>query len=310
MSFSNEFILTDELMNVNKIRIPQIKEPVGVRIYWFQFHNYSLDPTSLYFKEHMHTFHEAHFIMRGSMLYEADGQILHTSAGQFLLLPANSKHRQLSCTDDFIKFSLSFEILSTLEHPFSQIMHEYFSHTIAFQDQISEDILASLHSIRTQIKKNRPIAPVIVSHDLFSIICSLYYACCDRANAPIADPLENEDIDSRYLLAKKFIKDNVFVNLKTKDVANYVNLSIKQLNRIFIEHKGMSVFNYISEQKCHWAKDLITSTELSLREISAKLGFNDEFYFNKYFTKKMGITPLKFRKINGKLYQNKEKEDS
>ena len=309
MDLSREHFFTDKLTDINKIRIPQIEMPINIRVYWFQFHDCLYDTTTLYFKEHTHTFHEVHFILCGNMTYEIEGETLETSEGQFLMIPANIKHKQIRCSDDFAKFSLSFEITSTPEQPLSQIMFENFSHSSVLCGIISEEMIISFHSIRTQLIQSRPIAPLIIGNDIFSIVCSLYYAIRSNTEHYIANIADDNDTDSRYLLAKKFIKDNIFIKLKTEDVANYVHLSAKQLNRIFFNHKGMSVFSYITDQKCNFAKELITSTELSLKEISDKLGFSDEFYFNKFFTKKTGITPLKFRKINGKLLKNKEKEE-
>ena len=42
------------------------------------------------------------------------------------------------------------------------------------------------------------------------------------------------------------------------------------------------------------AKELLTSTNMTLNEISDSVGFNDYFYFLKTFKKFTGVTPGKY----------------
>jgi AraC-like DNA-binding protein len=49
------------------------------------------------------------------------------------------------------------------------------------------------------------------------------------------------------------------------------------------------------------ARKLLWSTELTISEISFKLNFEDDSYFNKVFKKQTGITPKSFRDIHKKL---------
>lgn len=44
---------------------------------------------------------------------------------------------------------------------------------------------------------------------------------------------------------------------------------------------------------------LLVNTDMKINHISFKLGFNDPYYFSRIFTKTVGMSPRKYRKIHG-----------
>jgi AraC-like DNA-binding protein len=47
--------------------------------------------------------------------------------------------------------------------------------------------------------------------------------------------------------------------------------------------------------KIHKAKELLTNTNKSVKEIAFELNFESNFYFSKLFKEKVGLTPGEFR---------------
>lgn len=46
-------------------------------------------------------------------------------------------------------------------------------------------------------------------------------------------------------------------------------------------------------------KRLLVNTELTVKEISAQLGYKDQFYFVRFFKIRTGKSPIEYRKILG-----------
>ena len=63
--------------------------------------------------------------------------------------------------------------------------------------------------------------------------------------------------------------------------------------------KGRSFSDYLEEYKLEEAKRLLLDTSLSVAEIAAELNYTNAQNFIRFFSKSMGITPGKFRKLNG-----------
>lgn len=66
--------------------------------------------------------------------------------------------------------------------------------------------------------------------------------------------------------------------------------------RIFKEKYGVTPYKYFIDKKIRTAKLYLRNTNLSVEEISNKLGFTDPHYFSAYFKSLNGISPGKYRK--------------
>ena len=75
--------------------------------------------------------------------------------------------------------------------------------------------------------------------------------------------------------------------------ASYLYLKILKMNR------GKSFSDYVEEYKLEEAKRLLLNSSMSVAEIAAELNYTNSKNFIRFFSKSMGITPGKFRKING-----------
>jgi AraC-like DNA-binding protein len=62
--------------------------------------------------------------------------------------------------------------------------------------------------------------------------------------------------------------------------------------------KGRSFSDYLEEYKLEEAKRLLLHTSMTVAEIAAELNYTNAQNFIRFFSKSMGITPGKFRKLN------------
>ncbi len=72
--------------------------------------------------------------------------------------------------------------------------------------------------------------------------------------------------------------------------------SESQIIRTFKAEFGTTPYAYFIDKKTELAKGLLTDTNLLIRQISANLGFSDEYYFCNFFRKKTGLSPSQYRK--------------
>ena len=67
--------------------------------------------------------------------------------------------------------------------------------------------------------------------------------------------------------------------------------------RKFHEETGLSVNDYVKFAKTERAKVLLSSTELSVQEISEVLGFSTRSHFSQSFKQVTGMSPAEFREL-------------
>ncbi len=84
----------------------------------------------------------------------------------------------------------------------------------------------------------------------------------------------------------------------TKEYADKLNVSIKTLTNSISECSGKSALTFINDRVLLEAKRYLRYTDLLVKEISSRLGFEEPSYFVKFFKRKTGVLPNDFRKIN------------
>ena len=94
---------------------------------------------------------------------------------------------------------------------------------------------------------------------------------------------------------KKYVDENLDRKISIKEISDQVFLTPNYCNYLFKKCTGQTLNKYITEQKILHAKYLLISTEISLTDLAADLGY-DYSYFSKQFKKVTGMTPVNFRR--------------
>lgn len=83
---------------------------------------------------------------------------------------------------------------------------------------------------------------------------------------------------------------------KASDYAESLSIHVNHLNHVVREATGKTTTVLIAERMVAEAKALLKHTDLSIAEIAYCLGFEYPNYFNNFFKKNTGLTPLAVRK--------------
>ena len=85
-------------------------------------------------------------------------------------------------------------------------------------------------------------------------------------------------------------------NLSIGDICKDLNMSHSYLCKLFKAHTGTSVVRYLVRFRLEKATELLKTTNLSVKEISYSVGFNDYLHFMKTFKSQFGISAGEYRK--------------
>lgn len=95
--------------------------------------------------------------------------------------------------------------------------------------------------------------------------------------------------------SKAYIEANYTKNITLEDVSREVNISSYYLSRIFKEETGENFIDYLTDLRIEKAKELLSTTQYSMKEICVMSGYSDPNYFSKTFKKNVGVTPTEYR---------------
>lgn len=107
-----------------------------------------------------------------------------------------------------------------------------------------------------------------------------------------------KEYDTVCEAAEKYIVSHIEDDINISTLCRHLNLPQQRIRRHIAESTGMTVGNYITELKIEKAQELLYSTDMSVSEIASAVGIPDFNYFSRVFKKKVGSTPMFFRKNN------------
>ena len=164
------------------------------------------------------------------------------------------------------------------------------------------------------LSKSNPVFNVGLNEDLISlyqraiIIAEAQEANYQQALSGIACNLvgmavylsrnktfSRNEITSKINQAKIRIHESIST-VKPEEIAQSMHMSYSKFRKIFKEYTGFAPSQYIQEVRMTMAKEMLTNTTKSIKEIAFELGYDNSDYFFTVFRKTIGITPLNYRK--------------
>lgn len=102
--------------------------------------------------------------------------------------------------------------------------------------------------------------------------------------------------DERISTSLKLIHNSPAENWTLEGLARKVGMSRTSLSNKFKELVGETPMNYLTNWRMLNAKELLSQTDLSVKEIAHKIGYQSEAAFSRVFKDRMQTTPLRFKK--------------
>src|SRR6185437_2788076 len=94
----------------------------------------------------------------------------------------------------------------------------------------------------------------------------------------------------------EFMKQHLRESLRVATLAAVVNLSRSHYTEIFRRVTGYAPLMYLNHLRMQRAVQMLNSTNLSIKAIGDQLGFSDQFYFSRAFTKLHGHSSSEHRR--------------
>lgn len=213
------------------------------------------------------------------------------------------------CGDLKLDFNVTVENVKYFENLFG--FAKYFSrfHSDDLEEKLKNVFVTNLINgdtseaqcaLNSLIEKTSMLGEVHkhnILNDFFRLITNLSAEQdTDSINTDLNNVNADDCRDNLFHKAIEFINDNFQKDITLTDVANYVYLNPIYFGRIFKQKTGKTFIDYITGLRMDLACDLLSNTNLKVKEICEKVGYYNEVYFITVFKRKLGTTPGNWRK--------------
>ena len=113
-----------------------------------------------------------------------------------------------------------------------------------------------------------------------------------------ADFTTNNQANSALQKILLYISKNYMNPITLTSLADTFEVSTSYITKSFRTFLGKGTVDYINDLRLVVACEYLISSNLSIGDISDRIGFSNQYYFDRLFKRKYGITPKDFRKAN------------
>ena len=178
---------------------------------------------------------------------------------------------------------------------FNNIYHPPF---VRINEQHAATFIILLDNIRAEIQ-NKSLA----QYDILVSYLKIFLITASRIKAEQQSADEQTAFDSKEPFILQNLKDAIEANFKIRhsagEYAALLNISAKALARITKNYFDKTLSNLIAERIVIEAKRELYLTNKPIKEIAYELGYEDEYYFSRFFKANADVSPQLYRDTVG-----------
>ena len=235
-------------------------------------------------------------ITSGSLMCTVDFRTYSLHAPAMAIFLRGQVIESFEAEDEFSGFGImmSQEFTDSLSLPVG-LQERLFLQNTQFHS-ISEQMLEAYLSCYRQVsnimkQEDNPYREQIVRHLFSAYYYGLGYYAHNTQNAPTTMTTQEQ-------MCERFI-DLVSKNFKQeRDIGFYADklcITNKYLSTLLKQTTGMTALEWIERYVVLYAKSSLSSTSMTIQQISDELGFPSQSVFGKYFKRVEGISPRAYR---------------
>ncbi len=171
-----------------------------------------------------------------------------------------------------------------------------FPHLIASDTGIPSEIFALIRRAYEQMPANSTRARLTVKTYLKMILILLVNHYADHQGTVETFNRKQQAIEHLTPLFA-FLENHFGEHVSVTTAAEIVNMSESHFMRFFKQVTGQSFINYLNHFRIARAEHLLTTTDMSISEVSHAVGFCDQSYFGLVFRRFAKLTPAQYRRL-------------
>lgn len=242
----------------------------------------------------------------GRILVEVGGSNqVRVGAGQLLLIPAGKLVQPMLISTDveasamLVSDSMLKSVLGSQLNIWNKAMYMKEIYVIEEVGWVT----AMQGYTKTIFKGERPLAlaPEIIMSFLRTmvlLICEQLLSHEDMTAVDDTSTTHDKDIFNRFL---QLLSEQKQKRQRVSYYAHELNITSKYLSTVSKKVSGKTPMRWITDSVMQDIYVLLRESDLSVKEISNRLGFPNSSFFGQYFREEAGVTPVEYRKNHKRI---------
>ena len=245
---------------------------------------------------HFHPFTEIFFITDGTGTFYLNDQIVKVNKWDLIIINSNCLHTEKSSLSDtpleYIVLGVD-NLLLNFQNSYSLTSNEQRlrSYEIMNFSKDKDIILNHFNNLINEVENKEFNYEIICKSILNMFITQII-----RSKTSLLFIEESKDkLNLECIKIKNYIDSHYSQNITLDFLSNLTYMNKFHLVHTFTKQIGLSPINYAINKRIQEAKNLLSTTNYSIRDIASIVGFSNSSYFSQMFKKIIGITPKNYR---------------
>ena len=233
---------------------------------------------------HYHPYYEIYILLSGKRKYLFNNKIIVVNPQDILIVKPYEVHRPMPVENiPYERYIINIDpsLLSQIEKYNKEIKNLFKREVIHLDTKHFLRTVDNVKNIEKEIKDGKKEFACSIRNYLERILVDMLFFNSQYSNS---EQIQKNDIRIQEVL------DYIIINYKEKitiDIcANICSMSKTNFTRVFHKVVGTNLKEYINSVRIQKASDLLLETDLSISEISEKVGFDSASYFSAVFKSK------------------------
>ncbi len=259
---------------------------------------------------HAHSYYEILFSTQGGFFVDlSDGTVIDVSMGDLCLIPPGQYHGTRAVSEDTKKLALRFHYVKGTDSRGKESVWELFHRAMSACDRAilitqSGDMRDLLALLQREILSHGPVAREYTQ----ALLSQFYILLLRRWQKFCESCVEDEKPDAwrereqRRLLVEEYFQEFYAHPITEEHLAERMNLSKRQVSRVLREIYGKSFRQLLIDERLNRAVQLLMSSEQTVDEIAASVGYTSVSGFYSAFRQRFGVSAGRYRRDILKIY--------
>lgn len=255
------------------------------------------------FPWHWHPEIELTLILNGDIAYQANDSLYQLKAGEGLFCNTNVLHSGHRFQEpDCSYLSITFHPRFLYGYSSSIMQNKYMNHILKSSSLASihfvpecdwhKQVLEKMEQIRMLLEEK----PVSMELQVQIVLMEIWRQIYEHVELKSASGTENGRDTERIRHIMEYIQKHYAEKITLEDLAGQIHLCKSESCRLFKRYMNESMFDYLLEYRIEKSLELLRRPELDVTQVAGQVGFGNPGYYAKIFRRKMGCTPMEYRK--------------
>ncbi len=251
-------------------------------------HNETTAPTALH--NHVHHF-EMQYVSQGGANLRIGSRMYAVTEGDLIIYNMGELHDECANRDTgFCFYNCGIKGVKLKNLPEGWLLPSNVSPVI-HTGEMAPAVLGIFQELFSQAEMEKPWREMVCKALLTALLTMVLHQL-DHTELP-----EPDEKDRLFINIKDFIDNNFLQEYSIEELSDQFHMSPSGFSHQFKKRAGISPLQYIIRCRIGMAQKLLTTTDLSITEISVRCGFDNISYFNSQFKRVTTYSPQGFRKM-------------